>query len=173
MNPATPDLESLAVRMEKLEKQNRLLKRSGLALLLLPLCVALMGQAGPARTIEAQSFVLRDSNGIKRAELAMAKGDAILRFFNSKEQQTSTVSDGFIFLIDPQHTKATAEAGYVMLSMVQEEPSIIIRDTQGFSATLGVADTVTTVTGEQHKTTAASLKLFGPGKDGRVIWSTP
>lgn len=173
MNSATADVKSLAVRIEKLEKQNRLLRRLGLAFLLVPACFAVMGQAGPARTIEAQSFVLRDSIGIKRAELTMAKNDAVLRFFDSKERQTSAVSDGFIFLVDPQRTKATNEAGYVMLSMAQEEPSITIRDTQGFSATLGAADTVTTATGEQQKSTAASLKLFGPGKDGRVIWSAP
>lgn len=173
MDESNARVESLAIRVERLERQNRLLKGFTLCSVLLPVCLLVMGQAGPARTIEARRFVLRDSSGVKRAELGMGQSDAVLRFFNSKEQQTSLVSDGLIFLIDPQHEDARAQAGYVILSVAEGEPDITVRDTQGYSAILGVADTTTPSTGEQQRSTAASLKLFGPNKNPSAIWSAP
>lgn len=176
------DLPSLAARVEKLESQNRLLRRVGLAFLLLPLTLIVMAQAQPPRNLEAQSFVLRDSSGIKRAELSMGQEDAelrymgkddpVLRFFNSKGQQTSTVGDGIIFLIDPKKSKAPSPfVGDIMLSMAGGEPSIDFGDTNGFHSFLGVTDTITTRTGEQHQTSAASITL--EGKDRKVLWSAP
>jgi hypothetical protein len=175
MQNSTSDLTNLSARIEKLERQNRLFKRGGLALLLLPLALIVMGQARPSDTLEAHNFVLRDSGGTKRAELTMAKEDAVLRFFDSKGLQTSVVSDGLIFLVDPQHTKnlAPSVGGYVMLSVGSGEPDITVQDTQGFSAVLGVTDTVTSLTGEHHESSAASLKLLGPGKNANVLWSAP
>jgi hypothetical protein len=173
MRDSTSDLQSVTARIAKLEGQNRLLKRGGLTLLLLPLVLIVMGQARPSDALEAHSFVLRDSSGIKRAELAMAKEDAVLRFFDAKGLQTSSVMDGFVFLVDPEATKVAPETGYIMLSMAKGDPDIIVRDSNGFNASLGVTDSVTVRTGEQHKSTAASLTLFGSGKDGKVLWSAP
>ena len=51
------------------------------------------------------------------------------------------------------------------------EPLIVVNDPEGFSAQLGSVDLVTPRTGEQHKTSAASLVLFG--KDSKVLWSAP
>jgi hypothetical protein len=185
MDSSPSELQSLSIRVETLERQNRLLKRAGFALILLPVCLAVMGQAGSERTIEAQDFVLRDPTGIKRAELSMGKygpfstgTNAVLQFFNSKGQPTSIVNDGFVFLVPPENKKAAPVGSspfgaYVMLSTRDEEPDLVISDTQGFQAHLGVTDTVTTRTGEQHKSTAASVTLLGPPKDNKVIWSAP
>jgi hypothetical protein len=54
-----------------------------------------MGQAPPTRTVEAQSFVLRDANGNRRAELALfgTKG-SILRFFDGDEVAASLTVAG-------------------------------------------------------------------------------
>jgi hypothetical protein len=40
----------------------------------------------------------------------------------------------------------------------------------GFSMVLGTADLVTPTTGETHRTSAASITMFGNGKDHKVIW---
>jgi hypothetical protein len=75
MQDLTSDIQSLAARVVKLEGQNRWLKRGACAALLLFGSVLVMGQARHLPdVIEAHSFVLRDSTGIKRAELTMLNG---------------------------------------------------------------------------------------------------
>jgi len=59
----------------------------------------------------------------------------------------------------------------VWLSAEESGPTLGIRDDDGFEAALGCADLVTRDTGEKHRTSAASLTLFG--KDGKVLWSAP
>jgi len=48
MHTGPLNLESLAARVEKLERQNRWLKRTGLAFIGVPVAIALMGQGKPA-----------------------------------------------------------------------------------------------------------------------------
>jgi hypothetical protein len=48
---------------------------------------------------------------------------------------------------------------------------VLVHDTDGFAATLGVTDLLTSRTGEKHKTSAASLILFD--KDQKVLWRAP
>lgn len=48
---------------------------------------------------------------------------------------------------------------------------VLVYDAEGFEAFLGTADLETAGTGEKHKTSAASLTLFG--KDKNVIWRAP
>jgi hypothetical protein len=50
-------------------------------------------------------------------------------------------------------------------------PSVVVTDNEGFNATLGKSELMTTKTGRSEKTSAASLVLFG--KDGKVLWSAP
>ena len=85
------ELAALVTRVEHLEKQNRRLKRGALAFLLAIASVGLMAQtrqtppstsqrqkgrapapapAGPT-AVEAQGFILKDSNGHVRAELGL------------------------------------------------------------------------------------------------------
>ena len=59
----------------------------------------------------------------------------------------------------------------VSLGLTSMGPFIVANDSEGFSAELGSTSLVTTRTGEQHKSSAASLVLFG--KDGKVLWSAP
>ena len=170
MEKQTLELRGIVSRLERLEKQNRWLKRVCVVSLLLPACIVVMAQANRREAVEAESFVLKDAQGTKRAELAMGRDDASLFFFDAKGQQTSRLSDGFLFLVTPEGSSKT-QVGYVILSMANGEPSVILRDRDGFSATLGVADMVVQRIGEQHKTSAASLTLFGKGD--KVIWSAP
>lgn len=50
-------------------------------------------------------------------------------------------------------------------------PNIALSDDQGFSTTIGSAALETLQTGESHRTSAASIVLFG--KSGKVLWSAP
>ncbi len=51
------------------------------------------------------------------------------------------------------------------------DPVLQITDEAGFRSLVGSVDLETTPTGQTHKTSAASLVLFG--KDGKVLWSAP
>ena len=98
MQNSTSDLDLLAARIERLEKQNRRLKRSVLAVLLGAASLVVMGQARPSTTLGAQSFVLRDATGGKRAELVLESESPrsiptpTLRFFDEKGNQTLFLS---------------------------------------------------------------------------------
>ena len=67
-------VEALAARVDRLERENRRLRRGGAAALLGLAAALVMGQAprgGNARTVEAERFLLRDASGKARAELAI------------------------------------------------------------------------------------------------------
>lgn len=50
-------------------------------------------------------------------------------------------------------------------------PHLVLTDAQGFNTTIGGAELETPRIGETHKTSAASIVLFG--KDQKVLWSAP
>ncbi len=61
-------------RLERLERENRRMKLAGVVALAVIVAVVLMGQATQSKVVkrvEAEEFVLRDSNGKIRARLAM------------------------------------------------------------------------------------------------------
>jgi hypothetical protein len=89
MRTVPPNLEVLANRLDKLEKQNLRLKNVGLASLLFLGAVLLMAQTQKGKElVEAREFVLRDAAGKRLASLGtdqrhgMTVG-AALRFFDS------------------------------------------------------------------------------------------
>jgi hypothetical protein len=75
------DLSNVDERLRKLEKENRWLKRCGAAALLLFATFLVMGQSPGKRTIQAQSFELRDASGELRASLGFVEHEPVLRFF--------------------------------------------------------------------------------------------
>jgi hypothetical protein len=93
------NLVEVVARLEKVEKENRRMKRAGLAVILAAGCVTLMGQARPASTtVEARSYVLQDATGTKRAELVLEPGAAgeepspVLRFLDGKGGESLSLS---------------------------------------------------------------------------------
>jgi hypothetical protein len=64
----TMDLEH---RVAKLERENRRLRVAGLLALMLVGTLFVMGQARPARVLEAESFILRDPTGIVLGRFAV------------------------------------------------------------------------------------------------------
>lgn len=93
------DLRVVIARLEKVEKENRRMKRAGLACLLVGACLVVMGQARPAATtVQAQSFILQDASGTKRAELLLEAGapgsepSPVLRFLDGKGGEALSLS---------------------------------------------------------------------------------
>ena len=78
----------LIQRMERLERGNRRWKLAALVLLLGCLVLLLAGFDYPqpnlvkARSVEAQSFVLRDADGQIRARMAISESGPRLSFFD-------------------------------------------------------------------------------------------
>jgi hypothetical protein len=98
MQSPISDFQLLAERVERLERQNRLLKRGGLAALVCAASLIAMGQARPNHAVEAQNYILTDASGHKRAELALESSSpvsspsATLQFFDEKGDQTLFLS---------------------------------------------------------------------------------
>jgi hypothetical protein len=66
--------EMLVQRLDRLERETRLLKRTGVAALAAIAAVMLMGQALPskvAKLVEAEKFLVRDAAGKPRATLGL------------------------------------------------------------------------------------------------------
>lgn len=73
----------LMERVERLEKQNRKLKQAGAVALILAAAVFLMGQAAQKKTVEANEFILRDTNGKLRAALDIYQGGPRLALYDA------------------------------------------------------------------------------------------
>lgn len=73
-----PDLAAVLARLERLETQNRRLKRIVLGVLLLGVVVVLLGAADEpkVKTVETDRLILRDKFGRQRAVLQITGGDA-------------------------------------------------------------------------------------------------
>ena len=133
----------LEIRIEKLERQNRLFRRGMVTGLIALTSVALMAQtkhphkpapttpAGPAATpekIEAGSFILKDSNGKIRAELSMTGlGPAFkLRDATGLPLVTLSVND------------ASPSGPLMLLSDPQQQASVSISVLQGMGSQLSL-----------------------------------
>jgi hypothetical protein len=78
MNEQT--METLVIRLESLERENRRLKRAGAVALAAITALVLMAQATPAgvaKLVEAEQFVLRNSSGDTRAVLAVGPDGSV------------------------------------------------------------------------------------------------
>ena len=143
----------LEIRIERLERQNRLFRRGILTGLIALVSVVLMAQTKhptktkPATTpavpvipekIEAQSFILKDSAGKVRAEISMAgTGPALkLRDESGIPLVTISLNDGapqgpMMLLSDPQHHASVSvsvlQGMGSQLSLVGERPDIQAR----------------------------------------------
>ena len=81
------EIETLARRLDRVERENRRLKRAGVVALAMIAAVILMGQATESKVvkvIEAEKFVLRDGQGRQRAELFAHKDVSGLAFSDQK-----------------------------------------------------------------------------------------
>lgn len=80
-----PTIDIMVKRLDRLERANRRLKLSGVIVLFLIGALVLMGQAKPskvAKVVEAEHFILKDTEGNKRAELVPDMNGAALRMYD-------------------------------------------------------------------------------------------
>jgi hypothetical protein len=102
MSEAT--LDTLEKRLERVERENRRLKRIGSAVLLLFVAALIMGQARHIRVpkvVEAERFILRDGSGNIRAELETIKGGSWLKFNSEEGGNVYTYGTGGLRLSEP------------------------------------------------------------------------
>jgi hypothetical protein len=211
------ELGALLSRVERLEKQNRRLKQGALAFVLAIASVGLMAQtkqkpptstssqkpkpraAAPASAptgptaVEAQAFILKDSNGHVRAELGLTGSSPSLKFKDESGSALVTLalnSDApggpMLLLSDPQHHASvalsvlehagpqlalTGERADIQLHMgvAPEGTTLELSDKDGFTTSIGSG--VVAKNGQAKQTSAASIVLYG--KQRRVLWSVP
>lgn len=211
MSEVIPEKDAILSRLEQLESQNRRLKRGALACLVAISSFVFMGQAkrktatkppttppAPAFTmpkdIEAESFILKDTNGRVRAELAMSGTGPSLKLRDQSGTPLITLSlnddppaGPFLLLSDPQHTAGLSisilQGAGSQLTMTGERADIqahigvtpdgttfALSDKDGFTTNIG-SGVQPAKGGQIKKTSAASITLFN--KDRKVLWTTP
>jgi len=166
-----PETQPLEVRIERLERQNRLFRRGALTCLIALVSVGLMGQtkhprkAAPApllpEKIEAGSFIMKDSNGKIRAELSMAATGPTFKLLdeNGTPLMKLSLNDGspqgpMMLFSDPQHhagfSLSVLQGMGSQLSLVGARPDIQARmevAPEGTSLEVSDADGFTTSIG--------------------------
>jgi hypothetical protein len=83
MKTQSLELEPILQRLEKLESQNRRLKRTPILLLLLLGSLALMGASRKGHPVKASEFILQDADGNTRASLKMGNTGPYLVFYGA------------------------------------------------------------------------------------------
>jgi len=210
MSDVVHEKDSIESRLERLETQNRRLKRGALACLIVISSFVFMGQAkrkttrpptpppAPAFTmpenIEAQSFILKDTSGRVRAELAMSGTGPSLKLRDQSGTPLISISlnddspaGPFLLLSDPQHTAGlsisilqgagsqltlTGERADIQahLGVTPDGTSFALSDKDGFSTNIG-SGIQPAKGGQIKKTSAASVTLLN--KDRKLLWSAP
>ena len=190
MPPDTSETQVLLERLEKLERQNRRLKRVGALALVgvgagLIVGYAKLAQLGEslghpvgriiapntimAGTVQARDFELRDPDGHCFAHLYTFKGEPALELMdaNGKVRAGLGLFGGKSYL----DVLGTDPKSLIELTVDPNGPTLSVSDQKGFSSVVGVADLEDVHTGETSKTSAASVVIFG--KNGKVIWRAP
>lgn len=191
MSSEIPELQAIRERLLELELQNRRLKRSGFAILVVLSAVILMGQVAPTpRVVEAQRFVIKDKDGKERGWLGtIGKGSQLtlgnvnaepmmrlivstdasdLHFFGSRQSGMNLGVDSG----NPDISIAGAEqSGEARLTFGEEGPSLKLEDAKGSSTILGAAELPKPATGEAHPASAASIVMLDKNKN--LLWHTP
>jgi hypothetical protein len=131
MGPRLSDWEDIQRRLSRVENQNRILKWLAAAITVAVVGAGvLMGQTPPGRTIEANSFVLKDLDGNVRASLAMVQGDPMLRLFDSAGRprivETVNLLGASVGLVDTAGKTRAA-----LVATLVGDPSLTFADEEG------------------------------------------
>ncbi len=123
MTTEIPGLQNVIERLERVERQNRRLRRAGAVSIVVAGALILMAQsAPPRRVVEAQQFLLKDKNGATRALWSVEGGRAHLSF------------------TDPSGRPGQGRPGVVLGMSEEGHPELIIRGPLGAQLALGVSD---------------------------------
>jgi hypothetical protein len=143
-------MEAVVERLERLERQNRRLRRGGIVVALA--AVSLFGACWlrPSGTVDAERFVLRDKQGRIRIEIAMSydfrEGNPVIRLLDEKGTKLTTLGAGLLRIADGKGVEAT-----LLDNMLQ------FNNEAGVSARLGGAKE------------GGSLFLFGLSRGGSIL----
>jgi len=153
---------AIEARVARLEREARRWRRVAGGAVLGLIAVALMGQAKPgARVVEAERFVLRDGNGVIRAELGVDGDQSVaLRFKDDTSMPRLTVgieNGSSLIVLNDKNGKLTAG----LVSLPHGSPALSLYDLNG--------------------KTRAELLLLREGvpaltlsdRDGFLAWKTP
>ncbi len=129
-----PTMETLARRLDRVERENRWLKQAGVVALAVIAAVVLMGQATTAKVakvIEAEKFVLRDGQGRERAALEMKVG--VVRLVLKDQDGGARALVGIspkggsgLYFYDPKHLLRIILAVYP-----DGSPRLVLREKDG------------------------------------------
>ena len=148
-----PTMETLARRLDRVERENRRLKQAGVVALGVIAAVLLMGQATQgkvAKVIEAEKFVLRDPVGNVAARLELFADSAHLTFVDKKKRVLSSFRNDGFHIVDPDREILTAMGpGLLTLNSIgvggltiSSDPdfglSMVLHDKKTSRATLGL-----------------------------------
>jgi len=124
-------------------------------------------------TISAYSFQSKDSAGRNGASLGFFPV-----FRKGSEESAIAIpgrGTGYSTLLlggdKPQLFLASGKGSIFAGVSDEGRAGLSLSDRDGFETDLGSTDLITTVTGEKHATSAASVVLIGKGKE--VLWSAP
>jgi hypothetical protein len=191
MRLENPDLHAILERVDKLEAQNRRLRRGGLATLILLSAFILMGQAPPSlRVVEAQRFVLKDSDGNVRGWMGTIGKGSELTLGNVNAQPmirlivSTDSSDLHFFGSGKSGMNLGLDSGNPDISMIgaagnggaritfkEPGPSFALEDATGSSTIVGASQLEKPRNRKAEGNSAASIVLLD--KDKNVIWQTP
>jgi hypothetical protein len=185
------DLQVILERIGNLEAQNRRLRLGSVAVVALLSAVILMGQAAPSpRVIEAQRFILKDSDGNVRgwmgtigkgSELSLGNMNAQpmmrlivstdasdLHFFGSRKSGMNLGLDSGSPDISMMGAEGNGRAG---ITLGKDGPAFTLEDGTGFSTIIGATAPEKPASAGDHLASAASIVLLDKNK--KVIWQTP
>jgi hypothetical protein len=121
-------MDDVLTRLDKLEKENRRLKRGGIATFILIATAGLMGQVQSNRVVVAQKYELRDVSGVRQAELSMLNGRPALQLLNNgKPAATLTGAEISTLML----------AGYTGMNFVSPNGIFVSAGSQGASLLAG------------------------------------
>ncbi|OFV99187.1 MAG: hypothetical protein A3F68_00590 [Acidobacteria bacterium RIFCSPLOWO2_12_FULL_54_10] len=168
MNAHPQDSISLASRVEKLERQNRRMKQAATAACILVAAVIFLGQSpAPGRSVEAQEFVLTDSNGTARARLGLRSDVPGLILYDESGEKAraflGVVGDGPGLYLSDADGKVRA-----MLKVTENQPAIVLSDTDGFKTQIGHSILEAEDPADDKETSAATVVLSGQSQT--LVW---
>jgi hypothetical protein len=144
-----PTLDSLTRRLERLERDNRRLRRMGAGLLIGLSALLLTAQAlPPARIVEAQHFVVKDAAGKKRAELTTSEAGPELVFVDTIGRRKAALG---LSLGEP-HLVMHSYDGYgtvpvqtLRAALMREASSISLSDAKGKQVRISLFDDASSI----------------------------
>ena len=166
-----PDTE-LVERIERLERDNRWLKRGGLALLVMLGALATIYATRPVpQKITAREFDAVGATGKVLATLGTLQGVAgePALSLTGQNRQALLEGPGLVTLISNSDEGASG----ITIGAAHGSSDITLMDGQGFEMDLGSTKMVTPTTGATQQTSADSIVMFGNDKKHHVIWQAP